>query len=139
MQSLVRNSWTHCWPVNKNKNSYFRGNTKDGLAIPSVWMGARAWACVCADARSKPLPTSCRRDATPQHSAHPQHQDSLSSVSLWHLYRVQVYPHRRVRAFHGEFKQREPGGWDAWGLDVPRHVLQSVSTLYVLWLAVSNN
>lgn len=77
-------------------------------------------------------------DATPQHSAHPQHQDSLSSVSLWHLCRVQVYPDRRVRAFHGEFNQREPDGRDAWGLDVPRHV-QSVSTLYVLRLAVSDN
>lgn len=82
MQSLVGNSWTHCWPVNKNKNSYFRGNTKDGLVIPSVWMGARAWACVCADARSKPLPTSCRRDASALSTSPASGQSQLRAQSL---------------------------------------------------------
>lgn len=81
MQSLVRNNWTHCLPVNNNKNSYFRGNTKDSLVIPSVWMGARAWACVCADARSTPLPHPV--DATRRLST--QHILSIRTVSAQSL------------------------------------------------------
>lgn len=100
-------------------------------------MGARTCACVCADARSTPLLHPV--DTTSQHSAHTQHPRQTASVSLCHLYSVEVYPDRRVRVLNGEFYQREgPDGWDVRGLDVPRHV-QPVLSLYVLRLAVSNN